>query len=310
MNSHPTRSSGGTFKIGALLPSVNQLGEQGLDLTTAARHAEEVGLDSIWHGDHLAVGMPTLDAPIALATAAAVTERIGIGASVFIPAIRPLAWAAKQVMTLQYLSGGRLLLGVGSGGGEAQWAAAGVPYAERGRRTDTALRLLPALLDGSSVQLADEPGQPEVGLELKVAMPPVWVGNASGVAIRRAARFGQGWFPSLITADDVAAGAGRLTELAHEYDRPAPSITIGISAALGSGADIRSRESIAADISRFYGKPLSAAMSIPIMGSPAEAAEQLAPYREAGAEHVVAGISEGDWRQQCDLLAEIRRLLN
>lgn len=108
------------IKIGALLPAITQQRDQNLDLSTAARHAEAAGLDSIWHGDHLAVGMPTLDAPIALATAAAVTERIGIGASVFVPAIRPLAWAAKQVMTLQYLSGGRLLLGVGSGGGEAQ----------------------------------------------------------------------------------------------------------------------------------------------------------------------------------------------
>ena len=152
------------MKIGVILPSVAVQGAQSLDLATAARHAEEVGLDSVWHGDHLAVGMPTLDAPVALAVAAGATSRIGVGVSVFIPAIRPLAWAAKQVASLQYVSGGRLILGVGSGGGAAQWAAAGVPYGERGRRTDTALELLPALLAGERVRLADEAGRPEIEL--------------------------------------------------------------------------------------------------------------------------------------------------
>ncbi|WP_236667167.1 MULTISPECIES: LLM class flavin-dependent oxidoreductase [unclassified Nonomuraea] len=153
-----------SFDIGVILPGVAVQRRDGLDLGAAARHAEAAGLDGVWHGDHLAVGGPTLDAPIALATAAAVTTRVRIGTSVFIPAIRPLVWAAKQIAALQHVSGGRLVLGVGSGGGPGQWAAAGIPYAERGPRTDTALELLPRLPAGERTELRDEPGNPPVEL--------------------------------------------------------------------------------------------------------------------------------------------------
>ncbi|MFB9297546.1 LLM class flavin-dependent oxidoreductase, partial [Kibdelosporangium philippinense] len=136
------------LEIGVVLPSVAVQRAENLDLAAAARHAEDVGLASVWHGDHLAVGAPTLDCTVALTVAATSTRRIKVGASVFVPAIRPLAWAAKQIASLQYVSQGRLILGIGSGGGAKQWAAAGVPFAQRGQRTDTALRLLPRLLAG------------------------------------------------------------------------------------------------------------------------------------------------------------------
>ncbi|GAA2804148.1 hypothetical protein GCM10020219_089710 [Nonomuraea dietziae] len=106
-----------SFEIGVVLPGIAVQRRDGIDLRAAALHAENAGLDGVWHGDHLAVGGPTLDAPIALAIAAAATTRIRIGTSVFVPAIRPVVWAAKQIATLQYVSGGRLVLGVGSGGG-------------------------------------------------------------------------------------------------------------------------------------------------------------------------------------------------
>ncbi|OLT23890.1 dehydrogenase [Actinomadura sp. CNU-125] len=294
-----------TIEIGVILPGIAVQHRDGITLRDAARHAEDAGLDGVWHGDHLAVGAPTLDAPIALATAAAATERITIGTSVFVPAIRPLAWAAKQVATLQHVSGGRLVLGVGSGGGPDQWAAAGVPYRERGRRTDTALSLLPRLLAGEATPLPDEPGAP-LEPTPAVPMPPVWVGNDSPAAIRRAARYGDGWFPSLIPPRAVAEGAARLAALAAEHDRPVPTIAIGGTGALGGG-DVPSRADIAASIADAYGRE---ATDVPLTGPPAAAAERLAAYRDAGARHAVIGISGGDWRAQVDLLAEARTHLH
>jgi len=297
------------FTIGVILPGVAVQRREGIDLREAARHAEAAGLDGVWHGDHLAVGGPTLDAPIALAVAAAATTRVAIGTSVFIPAIRPVAWAAKQVATLQYVSGGRLVLGVGSGGGAGQWAAAGVPYGERGGRTDTALELLPRLLAGEETRLPDEPGKPAVELAPAVTMPPVWVGNASGAAIRRAARLGDGWFPSLVSPREVAEGRARLAELAAAHGRPVPTIAIGGTGALGSGAGLPSREQLASGISGAYGRTLAEVVDVPLTGRPAEAAERLAAYREAGARHAIIGIAGGDWRTQVDLLAEVRTVL-
>jgi alkanesulfonate monooxygenase SsuD/methylene tetrahydromethanopterin reductase-like flavin-dependent oxidoreductase (luciferase family) len=297
-------------EVGVVLPAVGAAVQGGrVTLQEAARHAEDVGLDSVWVGDHLATGAPSLDCAVALATVAAVTERVTVGASVFVPALRPLVWAAKQVASLEYLTPGRLVLGVGSGGGPSQWEAAGLPYDDRGPRTETALRLLPGLLAGRPTELADEPGRPVVELAPAVPMPPVWVGNASPVAIRRAGRLGDGWFPSLVSPDAVAAGATTVVELARAAARPAPTIAVGVAGALGTEPGTLRQEQMAASIAAGYERPLDEVADIPISGRPAQAAERLAAYRAAGAHHVVMGIAGGDWLRQCDLLAETRTLL-
>ncbi|MCO8270794.1 LLM class flavin-dependent oxidoreductase [Actinoplanes sp. TRM 88003] len=294
------------MEIGVILPSVAVQEREQLDLPAAARHAEELGLDSVWHGDHLATGMPSLDCAVALAAAAAGTSRIRIGASVFIPAIRPLAWAAKQIASLQHVSKGRLILGIGSGGGETQWAAAGVPYAERRRRTEHALELLPSLLDGQEVTLPDEPSEPVVRLLPAVARPPFWIGNA---ALRRAARYGDAWFPSLIAPSIVAQGAERLAEWAAGHGRPTPSITVGASGALGSGPGLPTAHELAVNIAGTYGGSVESALGLPVTGSAAAVAERFAAYGKAGATHMVIGLAGPGWREQCEVLAESRVLL-
>lgn len=196
------------------------------------------------------------------------------------------------------------MLGVGSGGGPGQWAAAGVPYGERGSRTDTALELFPRLLAGERAEVEGTP----VELAPAVPMPPVWVGNASTAAIRRAARLGDGWFPSLISPGQLAEGAKRLAGLAAEHGRPAPVVAIGATGALGTG--VPSRAEIASGIAGTYGRSVEEVMDIPLTGHPQEAAEKLAAYREAGARHAVVGISGGGWRKQVELLAEVRSILH
>ncbi|MCO1579946.1 LLM class flavin-dependent oxidoreductase [Crossiella sp. SN42] len=300
-------SSAKKLTLGVILPPIPAT-DPALTVPAAARFAEELGLDGVWQGDHLAPGRPSLDLGVGLAAAAAATTRVRIGASVFVPAIRPLAWAAKLAASLQEVSGGRLVLGIGSGGGEAQWAAAGIPYAERGPRTDRALTLLPRLLSGEAVPLPDEPGTPELDLAVRVPVPPFWVGNDSPPALRRAARLGQGWFPSLVSPDRVRAGRARLAELAG--DRPLPTIAVGAVSALGDEPGLADRHGIAEQISHAYQRPVAEVLSVPLTGTPAQAAEQLAAYREAGAEHIVCGFAGGAWRRQAELLAEAGRLLD
>ncbi|MFO7272092.1 LLM class flavin-dependent oxidoreductase [Sphaerobacter thermophilus] len=280
------------------------------DVRATARHAEALGFDSVWVGDHLATGAPTLESTITLATAAAVTERVGVGLAVFVPALRPVAWAAKQIATLQHLSGGRLTLGVGSGGPwPEEWDAAGVPYRERGRRTDAALAVLPRLIAGEPTRLDDLPGQPVVTLAPGVAPPPIWIGGSSDAALRRVATYGDGWLPSLVTRDDVAEGAARLREMAAERGRPAPAIAVGIVVALGKGASAPSKEEIARDLVEGYGFTPERAAAVPVVGTPSEAAERFMEYAAAGATHLVAGLYGTDWQRQWELLAEAQELL-
>ena len=214
--------AGVTVEIGVILPtSTPDPGQPILgDVRASARLAEELGLDSIWSTDHLVASAPILDSTAVLATAAAVTERITIGFGVMLLALRPVAWAAKQISTLQYLTGDRVVLGIGTGNpahGDIGWRAAGLSYSDRGRRTDEALRVLPALVTGQPAVLDD-------GLEVTLApgatMPPVLVAGNGDRALRRAAAYGDGWMSIGLSPEDAATGSATLRELAAET-RPA-----------------------------------------------------------------------------------------
>ena len=150
-----------------------------------------------------------LDSSVVLATAAAVTERITIGYGVMLLALRTPAWAAKQISTLQHVSGNRVALGVGTGNpvhGDIGWRAAGMSFADRGRRTDESLRVLPALVTGQPAVLGD-------GLEVTLSpgsvMPPVLIAGNGDRALRRAAAFGDGWISIALPPEEVAVGPGR-----------------------------------------------------------------------------------------------------
>ena len=125
-----------------------------------------------------------------------------MGFSVLLLGLRPPAWAAKQLATLQVLSGGRLRLGVGVGGEfPGEFTAAGVPRAQRGARLDAALRVLPELLAGRPVR-HDDPALSldSPALEPAVPMPPLYVGGRGEPALRRAARSAEHWMPMWLDA--------------------------------------------------------------------------------------------------------------
>lgn len=114
----------------------------------------------------MSTGAPFLESVVALSAAAAVTERLQLGFGVLLLGLRSEAWIAKQIASLQLLSGGRVLLGVGVGGAPAaEWAAAGALLHERGRRTDLMLQALPDLLAGKTTALRTETGEPTLTLE-------------------------------------------------------------------------------------------------------------------------------------------------
>jgi alkanesulfonate monooxygenase SsuD/methylene tetrahydromethanopterin reductase-like flavin-dependent oxidoreductase (luciferase family) len=113
---------------------------------------EQLGYDSVWSGEHLLYHGPTLDALVVLAAFAARSERLKVGSSVMLLPLRPPALVAKAAATLDILSGGRLILGVGVGGEyPPEFEALGIPITERGARADEALRILKLLWTGEPV---------------------------------------------------------------------------------------------------------------------------------------------------------------
>lgn len=291
-------------------------------LLDVARHVEQSGLDGVFVGDHLAGAAGVTDCTIVLAVAAASTARIRIGFGVMVPALRHPVWAAKQVATLQLVTDERVILGVGIGGaphGTTAWDAVGVPFDERGAHTDTALSLLPDLIAGRPVRIvrgADTNTDPADRLTTELTLapgatpPPVWIGGNSPAARHRAVAHGDAWFPSMITPEALADGVNHLAEIAAEHGRDQPPASAaGGAVLLGEPIDQTLLTDHIVELVDGYGIPRERAARLPLAGPPAQIAEGLAAYADAGAGHLVLGLIGTEWRTQCELLATARSVL-
>jgi probable F420-dependent oxidoreductase len=198
-----------------------------------ARLAEEVGFESLWVGDHIALPendedpreQPRIEALVALAHLAALTSRIRLGAGVIVLPQRQPVLLAKQLASIDHLSNGRLTVGIGVGYVEPELSALGVPLAERGARTDEYLAAMQALwaepvprFDGQFVAFADVFERP---LPVQRPHPPIVVGGQSPAAYRRAIQQGNGWYGWDLGIDETAAALADLGESAKRWERPA-----------------------------------------------------------------------------------------
>lgn len=192
-------------------------------LCTSAEVAEAVGLDSLWLSDHIVTRNPTLDITCLFAMIATRTKRVKMGPSVLtLPARHPIQ-VAKTYATLDYLSGGRMIMAVGTGSDLRDLAACGVPTQERGKRLDEGIEILRKLWTESSVthhgqfyhfeNVTIEPKPRKGSLD-------IWIGGKSDAILKRVVRLGDGWFPALTTPEEFRADMQRLIAYGEEYGRP------------------------------------------------------------------------------------------
>ena len=206
------------MKLGICLPHYGRPIEPSRLVQLAAR-AEEMGLDSIWVTDHvilprdisLIYRSDMLDPLAVLPWLAGVTERIALGTSVIVLPYRSPLPVAKLLASVDVLSGGRLIVGVAVGWVEGEFEALGIPFRERGARTDEAIELFRSVwtqeypeLKTASYDLAGLKASP---MPLQKPRPPILVGGASDAAMRRAARLGDGWHASGMPPSTFRAGA-------------------------------------------------------------------------------------------------------
>ncbi|MGH9191405.1 MAG: LLM class flavin-dependent oxidoreductase [Acidimicrobiales bacterium] len=302
--------------VGVFLPSMSAPKDQPGDMAVTARHAEDLGLESVWVVDQLVAGTgaPFVESVVALSAAAGATMRIRLGLGVLILPLRPVVWVAKQVASLQHVSHDRLILGVGAGGDrhELSWVAAGVPRRERGRRTDAALAVLPDLLSGGPTRVDGRPDSPPIQLAPAATVPPILVGGMSEAAMVRTADHGDGWFVLPVSPAAMVEGRARLAALAAARGRPAPSVTASMVAALTGDPALPDHDGLVrslTDPDGMFGMPAEAVPGTLTGGRPADVASRISEYGEAGAERVVVTLAAGDWMRQAELLAEARALL-
>jgi len=227
-------------------------------LRTQAQHAEDLGFDAVWVPDHIVVPRnvtsvypyapdgvstwkpdgPFLEPLAALNFLAGCTRRVRLGTQVLIIPYRHPLLAAKQLATIDVLSGGRLILGAGVGWMEEEFQTLGLDtYAQRGAVTDEYLRLYKLLwtekdpvFQGKYCQVSG------VGFEPKPVQqphPPIWIGGHTTPALRRTARLGDGWIPlgnippAVFEPAELQAKIARLRELTRQAGRPDDAVSVG-----------------------------------------------------------------------------------
>jgi probable F420-dependent oxidoreductase len=219
------------YRIG-IMPGPWPAGRDGADfLWTLSDLCERSDIDSLWLSDRLSSPAPTPEVMTTLAAVAARTTRLKFGPSVIVLPYRTPVVAAKEMATVDWLSRGRLFPAVGVGVElPREFEASGVPFRERGRRTDEAIRVIRMLWTQDEVTFQGEfykLDRISVLPKPWQSPPPIWIGGKSEAAQKRTARLGDGWMPSFITPDEFRAGVERVQELAAAEGREVPADHFG-----------------------------------------------------------------------------------
>src|ERR1700733_13709975 len=222
-----------TPKVGYLLPTREQIMEgnpSAAPLLELATRAEAEGFDSVWVGDSV-TARPRHDALTLLAGVAGRVPRVQLGTAVLLPALRNPVLLAHQVATLDQISEGRVILGVGFAADvpniRAEFAACGVPFEKRIGRMMEGLRLCRALWRGEAV---DWDGRWDVHQGVlaptpyRTGGPPLWIGGNLPPSLERAGKFFDGWFPVAPAADAFGTGLTQVRSIAKAAGRDPESV--------------------------------------------------------------------------------------
>ncbi len=261
LSPHDTQVPGdnGAMKIGITLGTVRP--ER---WTEVSCEADRLGYESVWMPEHLVLpvasdgspyagaehppipsDVPVFDAFAYLSYLAGRTEQIRLGTHVYNIGLRHPFVAARAVATLDVVSGGRTEFGIGASWLEAEWDAAGLDFANRGRRVDEVISICQRLWSdriiehhGENFDFGPVMFEPK---PIQSPWPPIHIGGDGPAALRRAALVGDGWIPMNHTVEQIPKSAARIAELRESVGRPGKvEITMGVSSdieALGRAAE-------------------------------------------------------------------------
>jgi probable F420-dependent oxidoreductase len=255
--------------------------------------AEALGYDSVWVMDHLLNcgyirerldDRPYYHPLATLSYLAATTRRVQLGTSVLVLPYHNPVELAKYAATLDQMSGGRLILGVGAGAMTEEFEALGVPFRERGALTNESMRIMKELWTGADpsyssprwnlkgFKFAPKPAQrPTI---------PMWVGGSSPGALKRAATLGDGWHPTGLSPEEFRTGAEEVRKLATAAGRDPDRLVMSIRLEVEVGGKPSSRR--AASRARLPGDDAGAMV------------DGIRAYRRAGVTHVLLALNSGD----------------
>jgi probable F420-dependent oxidoreductase len=273
---------------GPWLPTIDELA----DLVGLV---DRCGYDSMWVGDHVAFTIAIFDPLMQLAQAAVLSRRLVFGTDVYLLPLRHPTPVAKQVSTLDHLTEGRFIFGVGVGGEfPKEYEACGVPLSERGARLSESLTVMRKLWTGEPVSHAGKfftfegvkmqppPRQP--------GGPPVWCGGRADPALRRIGRMTDGWMSYVVTPDMYRQGLEKIamaaSEAARTFDRG-----FGTAHLLFTRIDDTYEKALDAatvSLSQRYAMDFrKAAQRYCALGTPQDVVETIFKFQQAGVRHLI-----------------------
>jgi alkanesulfonate monooxygenase SsuD/methylene tetrahydromethanopterin reductase-like flavin-dependent oxidoreductase (luciferase family) len=273
--------------IGPWLPTIDEL-------VALVELVDRCGYDSIWTGDHISFPVAILDPLLQLAQAAVVSRRLMFGTSVLLLPLRHPTPVAKQVITLDHLTEGRFILGVGIGGEfPKEYAACGVPHNERGARLTEGVAVLRKFFTGEPVSHAgtfygpfeDVPMRPP---PRQPGGPPIWFAGRKDAALKRIGRQGDGYLAYVITPEMYRAALATIDEAAQQAGRSLGRFGTGhlLFARLDKtyeDALDRASETLSVRYAMDFRK---AAARYCALGTPAQVAETIRAFHAAGVRHI------------------------
>ncbi len=259
-----------------------------------ARRVDELGFDSIWTGDHVSFHHPLYESLTLLASYIGVTSRVKLGVGVYLLALRQPTVAAKITSTLDALSGGRLIFGVGVGGeNPKEFEACGIPHNERGARVSEGIEAVRALWRDSPASFKGRFTQFEgVSIDPKPVQkpaPPIWIGGRSDAALARAGRQGDGWISYVVQPERYKQSLAKIEAAAAAAGRSLEGFAKGHLTFVTIGKDYESAARVWVDrLSKRYAQDFGPlAKKYGIIGTPSQCAEQMQRFVEAGCGYFV-----------------------
>jgi len=265
------------------------------ELVELVELVDRCGYDSLWVGDHVSFAVPILDPLLQLAQAAMASRRLMLGTGVYLLPLRHPAPVAKQVATLDHLTEGRLIFGVGVGGEfPKEYEVCGVPLNERGPRLAEGVAVLRKLWTGERVSHDGRYYGPFADVVMRPPPrrpggPPIWFGGRSDAALRRIGRIGDGYVSYVVTPEMYQAALTKIAEAAAQASRAVTSFGTGhlLFARLDESYEKaldRATETLSVRYAMDFRKP---AMRYCALGTAQQVAERIRAFHAAGVRHVV-----------------------
>lgn len=262
------------------------------DIASTAQTAEALGYDILGCGEHVSFYGPVTNSYVTLGVAAGATSTIKLMSGIVLLPLYPAALAAKLGAALDVASGGRYMFGVGVGGEyPREFEACGVPVNERGARTDEALQVIRRLWTEESVTFD---GRFSTLNDVSIApqpekTPPIWVAGRKKSAMRRTARYADGWLPYMYTPEQLAESIETIRSMREEEGRSPDDFTAGVflwSAVDEDGA--KAKQAAIDMLSTNYSQDFTELVDkYALAGDPEHCRSRLQEYIDAGARMVM-----------------------